>query len=179
MRANGLSDPISKATGPTPELAAALGRCKAAFVGVASFSALINLLVLTGPIFMLQVYDRVLPSRSVPTLVGLAFLMAALYAFQALLEATRGRVLVRIGSSLDESLSDRVYGLVVRLPLRLRGVGGGTQPTNDLDQIRAFLSSGGPSALADLPWAPVYVAICFLFPPLIGIAAVRAAVVPC
>jgi len=172
-----MSDPIAQGASPTPELAAALGRCKAAFVGVASFSALINLLVLTGPIFMLQIYDRVLPSRSVPTLVGLAFLMTALYAFQALLEATRGRVLVRIGSHLDESLSERVYGSVVRLPLRLRGGGDGSQPVCDLDQIRAFLSSGGPSALADLPWAPVYVAICFLFHPLIGIAAVIGGVV--
>ena len=154
------------------ELAEAMSQCRGAFGSVMAFSALINVLMLTGPLFMLQVYDRVLPSRSVPTLVGLAILMACLYSFQALLEAIRSRVLVRVGSYLDESLAPRIYDVVVRLPLRMRGGGDGTQPLRDLDHIRAFLSSGGPSALADLPWAPFYLAICFMFHPLIGIAAI-------
>lgn len=159
------------------ELASVLSRCRGAFGSVAAFSALINVLMLTGPLFMLQVYDRVLPSRSVPTLVGLAILMAALYSFQAVLEAIRSRVLVRIGSYLDQSIADRVYGAVVRLPLRMRGGGDGAQPLRDLDQIRSFLSSGGPSALADLPWAPLYLTICFLFHPLIGITALIGGVI--
>ena len=103
------------------ELAEALSQCRGAFGSVVAFSALINVLMLTGPLFMLQVYDRVLPSRSVPTLIGLGILMAALYSFQALLEAIRSRVLVRVGSYLDESLAPRIYDVVVRLPLRLRG----------------------------------------------------------
>ena len=90
------------------ELAEALWRFRSAFVGVAAFSALINLLMLTGPLFMLQVYDRVLPSRSVPTLVALMILMAALYAFQAMLEGTRARLLVRLGYYLDEAMSQRL-----------------------------------------------------------------------
>ncbi len=154
------------------ELAEAMSQCRGAFGSVMAFSALINVLMLTGPLFMLQVYDRVLPSRSVPTLVGLAILMAALYSFQALLEAIRSRVLVRVGSYLDELLAPRIYDVVVRLPLRMRGGGDGTQPLRDLDHIRAFLSSGGPSALADLPWAPFYLAICFMFHWLIGVAAI-------
>ena len=154
------------------ELAVALGHCKGALAGVVAIGALINVLMLTGPLFMLQVYDRVLPSRSVPTLVGLVILMVALYAFQALFETARGQLLVRVGSYLDVSLSQRVYDAIVRLPLRSRGRGNGAQPMRDLDQIRAFLSGSGPSAFADLPWAPLYLAVCFLFHPLIGIAAI-------
>ena len=90
------------------ELAGALARCRSAFVSVGVFSALINVLMLSGPLFMLQIYDRVLPSRSIPTLIGFVVLVTVLYAFQALLEGIRGRVLVRIGASLDESLSSRV-----------------------------------------------------------------------
>ena len=153
------------------ELAEALWRFKHAFAGVAAFSALINLLMLTGPLFMLQVYDRVLPSRSVPTLVALIILMAALYAFQAMLEGTRGRLLVRLGYYLDEALSPRLYNAVVRLPLKLKAGGNESQPMQDVDHIRGFFSSGGPSALADLPWAPLYLAICFVFHPLIGVTA--------
>ena len=162
-----LSPKISKRS----ELAETLWRYKSAFVGVVAFSALINLLMLTGPLFMLQVYDRVLPSRSVPTLVALMVLMGALYAFQATLEGTRARLLVRLGYQLDESLSQRLYNAVVRVPLRLKSRGDGSEHLQDIDHIRSFFSSGGPSALADLPWVPVYLAVCFLFHPLIGVAA--------
>jgi ATP-binding cassette subfamily C protein len=159
------------------ELAQALRRCRFAFVGVGLFSGLINILMLTGPLFMLQVYDRVLPSHSVPTLVGLAILTAGLFAFQGVLDAIRGRVLLRIGASINDDLSGRVYDVVRRLPLRMKGGGSGLQPIRDLDQIRSFLSSAGPAALFDLPWMPVYVGICYLFHPLIGIAAASGALV--
>src|SRR6266699_1453016 len=77
--------------GPKSELREALGSCLSAFIGIGAFSGLINLLMLTGSLFMLEVYDRVLPSRSVPTLVGLSVLTAVLVMFQAWLEITRGR----------------------------------------------------------------------------------------
>ena len=99
-------------------LRGALGSCSAALTGIAAFSGLINVLSLTGSLFMLEVYDRVLPSRSVPTLVGLSIITALLFIFQGVLEITRGRMLVRIGNQIDWRLSDRVYELVVRLPLR-------------------------------------------------------------
>lgn len=152
-------------------LSSELARCKSAFWGVGVFSCLINLLMLTGPLFMLQVYDRVLSSRSVPTLVALAILVAALYLFQGILDAIRGRVLLRIGRSLDASLSVRVYDVVTELPLRARGKGDGLQPIRDLDQVRGFLSSPGPAAFFDLPWVPLYVGVCFLFHFWIGVAA--------
>jgi len=162
---------------PRSELGTALAACRSAFVGVALFSGLINVLLLTGSLFMLQVYDRVLPSRSVPTLVGLAIMVGALYAFQGLLELLRGRILVRIGASLDESLSARVYESLVKIPLKTRGNGDGLQPLRDLDQVRSFLSGTGPTALFDLPWMPLYLALCFAFHPWIGMTATAGAVV--
>ena len=157
-------------------LADALGRYRTALLGVFLFSALINILMLTGPLFMLQIYDRVLPSRSIPTLVGFAVLTAALFAFQGVLDALRGRVLLRIGGSINEDLVGRAYDAVLRLPLISRGGGDGLQPIRDLDQIRQFLGSPGPGALFDLPWMPFYVAVCFLFHPWIGIAAAGGAI---
>src|SRR3954468_16947183 len=101
------------------ELGEALRACRNAFIGVGVMSCMINLLMLTGAVFMLEVYDRVLPSRSVPTLVGLVLLAAGLYAAQGLLDMIRARILVRIGSRLDEALSGRVYETIVRLPLKV------------------------------------------------------------
>ena len=159
------------------ELAEALHRCRLAFIGIGLFSGLINILMLTAPLFMLQIYDRVLPSRSVPTFVGLAILTGALFSFQGILDAIRGRILLHIGGSLSEDLSGRVYDAVIRLPLKARGGGDGLQPVRDIDQIRSYLSGSGPAALFDLPWIPLYVGVCFLFHPLIGIAALCGALI--
>src|SRR3979490_2128617 len=145
------------------ELGDALRACRSAFVGVGSMSCMINLLYLTGSIFMLEVYDRVLPSRSMPTLVGLIILAGGLYVAQGVLDLIRGRILVRIGSALDETLSGRVFDSVVPLPLIAGGHNEGLQPLRDLDNIRSFLSGMGPSAFFDLPWLPFYLAICFCF----------------
>jgi ATP-binding cassette subfamily C protein len=159
------------------ELAAALNSCRQAFLAVALFSGMSNILMLTGAFFMLEVYDRVLPSRSVPTLVGLLILAAGLYAAQGFIDAIRSRILLRVGHSLDEAMSLRVYDTIVRLPLKLGGKGDGAQPVRDLDTVRAFLSGPGPSALFDLPWMPVYLAVCFLFHPLIGLTALVGAII--
>jgi len=139
-------------------------------------TAVINILYLTGSMFMLEVYDRVLPSRSVPTLAGLAIIAATLYGFQGVLDVLRGRILVRIGGSIDEALSGRVFEAVTRLPLQVRS-SNGLQPLRDLDQVRAFLSSLGPAALFDLPWLPLYLAICFAFHWMIGTTALVGGIV--
>jgi ATP-binding cassette subfamily C protein len=159
------------------ELGEALRACRNAFIGVGLMSCMINLLYLTGSIFMLEIYDRVLPSRSVPTLVGLVILAGGLYIAQGILDLIRGRILVRIGTSLDEALSGRVFETVVRLPLIAGGRSEGLQPLRDLDNIRSFLSSLGPSAFFDLPWLPFYLAICFAFHVLIGATALVGAVI--
>src|SRR5205085_42582 len=111
---------------------------------------------------------------SLPTLVGLVIIAAILYACQGVLDLLRGRLLVRIGSAIDEALSGRVYDLVARLPLRGHDAGGGLRPVQDLDQVRNFLSGLGPAALFDLPWMLVYLAICFLFHLYIGVATLLA-----
>src|SRR5271165_4783026 len=159
------------------ELAAALHSCRRAFFATALFSGMSNVLMLTGALFMLEVYDRVLPSRSVPTLVALLILTAGLYAAQGVIDAIRSRILVRVGQSLDETMSLRVYDAIVRLPLKIGGKGDGAQPIRDLDAVRGFLSGAGPSALFDLPWMPIYLAICFLFHPYIGLTALAGAII--
>ena len=159
------------------ELGDALRACRGAFIGVGVMSCMINLLYLTGSIFMLEVYDRVLPSRSIPTLVGLVILAGGLYVAQGVLDLIRGRILVRVGTSLDETLNARVFETVVRLPLMVGSRNEGLQPLRDLDNVRSFLSSMGPGAFFDLPWLPFYLAICFAFHVLIGVTALVGAVI--
>ncbi|HUO55485.1 MAG TPA: type I secretion system permease/ATPase [Rhodoblastus sp.] len=153
-----------------------LSSCRRIFWGLALFSGLSNLLMLTGSFFMLQVYDRVLPGRSVPTLLALLTLAIVLYVFQGGLDLVRGRIGVRIGRYFDERVGTRVFDAVVRLPLKTRGDGDGLQPLRDLDQLRSFLSGGGPTALLDLPWMPIYLGVCFLFHFWIGVTALVGAV---
>jgi ATP-binding cassette, subfamily C, type I secretion system permease/ATPase len=159
------------------ELGEALRACRTAFIGVGIISCMINLLYLTGSLFMLEVYDRVLPSRSVPTLIGLIILAGGLYIAQGILDLIRGRILGRIGTSLDEALNARVFDIVVRLPLTVGGRNEGLQPLRDLDHVRGFLGGMGPSAFFDLPWLPFYLAICFAFHVLIGVTALAGAII--
>src|SRR5689334_13231316 len=133
------------------ELGEALRACRSAFIGVGLMSCIINLLYLTGSIFMLEVYDRVLPSRSVPTLIGLIIIATLLYMAQGVLDLLRGRILGRIGTALDEALNARVFDIVVRLPLTVGTRTEGLQPLRDLDNVRSFLGGMGPSAFFDLP----------------------------
>jgi len=159
------------------ELGDALRACRSAFIGVGLMSLMINLLYLTGSVFMLEVYDRVLPSRSVPTLVGLVILAGGLYIAQGVLDLIRGRVLGRVGTALDEALNARVFETVVRLPLTVGARNEGLQPLRDLDNVRSFLGGMGPGAFFDLPWLPFYLAICFAFHWLIGVTALVGAII--
>ena len=159
------------------ELGEALDACRSAFWAIGLFSGMSNILMLTGSMFMLEIYDRVLPSRSVSTLVALLMLAAGLYGALAILDLIRGRIMVRIGNSLDEAVSERVYDAIVRLPLIIGNRGDGIQPLRDLDAVRSFLSGLGPIAFFDLPWIPFYLAICFAFHPYIGLTALVGAIV--
>ncbi|WP_081162933.1 type I secretion system permease/ATPase [Ensifer aridi] len=167
-----MTELAATSSGRNADPASALRDCRTAFIGVGIASALVNILYLTGSFFMLEVYDRVLPSRSIPSLIALCLLALLLYSFQGAFELIRGRMLVRIAGALDESLSGRIYRAVVKAPLKLKMQGDGLQALRDFDQVRAFLSGAGPAALFDLPWLPFYIAICFLFHPVIGLVAV-------
>jgi len=133
--------------------------------------------MLTGAMFMLEIYDRVLPSRSVPTLIGIAILAGGLYVAQGLIDLIRGRLLIRIGSALDEAVSGRVFDTILRLPMKVARVSDGLQPLRDLDSVRSFLSGLGPIALFDLPWLPFYIGICYLLHPWLGYTALGGAII--
>jgi ATP-binding cassette subfamily C protein len=161
---------LATKTSVHPDIAAALRECRRAFASVALFSGVVNLLMLAGPLYMLQVYDRVLSSRSVPTLIALSIFLVGAYAFQGALDLIRSRVVVRAAAVLDERLALAVHGAVIRLAVTSRHPGEGPQPVRDLDQIRTFLTGAGPIAIVDLPWIPVFLLICFLIHPWLGVA---------
>ena len=162
---------------PIRGLSEILGGCRFAMVAIALASALVNILYLTGAIYMMEVYDRVLASRSVPTLIGLSVLALSLFAFQGILDLLRGRLLIRIGKWMGDRLAPRVYDSIGRLTLRAGAGTDALQPIRDSDQIRSFLSSAGPLALLDLPWIPLYITICFLMHFWIGVTASVGAVI--
>lgn len=163
----------SKAKTVVPNVSATFGgvlrRFRLVLASVGLMSGLVNILQLTGSFFMLQVYDRVIPSRSVPTLVALAGLVTILYLFQAALDLVRGRVLCRIALWLDAELSAAAFEMEASIPVAARQA---HQPIRDLDILRSFLTGAGPTVFFDLPWMPVYLFICFLFHPAIGWAVV-------
>jgi ATP-binding cassette subfamily C protein len=154
-----------------PAILTVLSSMRGAFVGIAAFSGVINLLALTGSLFMLQVYDRILPSQSVPTLVALTIVVAGLFLFQAGFDVIRSRLLVRVASRVDETFGERTYRAVLNLPLRAVPAGDGLQPIRDLDTVRNFLAGPGPTAICDLPWIPVYLIFVYLLHPLLGLLA--------
>src|ERR1700682_739209 len=154
------------------DLTAALRECSGALIGIHIFSGLLNLLTLTGPIFMRQVYDRVVPSKSIATLLGLGLITAVLYGALGFFDQLRAGVLIRVGAYVDEMIHPKVFKAVVTMPLRTALPGDGLQPLRDLDQIRNFISGGGPAAFSDLPFLPIQIIICFLIHPFIGWATV-------
>ncbi|WP_244864261.1 type I secretion system permease/ATPase [Pseudomonas sp. St386] len=140
-------------------------------LGAALFSGVINILALIGPVFMLEVYDRVIPSQSVPTLVALGLLALGVYALSGLLDIIRSRVMVRIASSLDLALSAKVFNVIAGASLKTPITGDALKPAQELDQIRGFIGGPGLVAFFDLPWMPVYLAVCFYIHPLFGLLA--------
>jgi ATP-binding cassette subfamily C protein len=161
---------VAQTTSSNPRhnpFAVALARSRATFACIGAFSGVINVLTLTGSLFMLQVYDRVLPSRSTQTLVGLLVIVAFLFAIQAALEAIRTRMLTRVGRRLDEDLSGPAFRSAMSVPT-VAANGERVDPIRDLDQIRQFVATPGPAALFDLPWTPLYLVVCFLFHPWLG-----------
>jgi ATP-binding cassette subfamily C protein len=158
------------------QLLAGMQRHRTAVIIVAVLSGVINLLALTGPFYMLQVYDRVLPSQSVQTLVGLTVIMLILFAAFGALDFLRIRIMARVGLQIDELLRKKVFEAVLLMPLRSRSEALGTQPVRDLDAIRGFLSGLGPTALFDLPWLPIFVLLLFLLHPWLGIFGLVSAV---
>ncbi|MCP4182827.1 MAG: type I secretion system permease/ATPase [Hyphomicrobiales bacterium] len=141
-------------------IAVALDKSRKAFWGVGLFSCAINILMLTGPLFMLQIYDRVLVSGSVPTLVALSVLVGSLYLFQGFFEFLRSKILMRIGYHLDVEtmrITNKTWLLSeVNLNSKMQ------KPVQDLTIVRKFIGGKGLPALFDIPWVPFYLGIVFL-----------------
>ncbi len=155
----------------------ALKALRMGFVGIGVFSACISLLMLTSSIYMLQVYDRVLSSRSVPTLIGISLIVLVAYAVQGILDASRTRMLARIGAEFDRVLSAGVFGITRRLHLRGARPDQSMQGVRDLDTVRGFLSSQGPTAFFDMPFMPIFFIGCFILHPYLGVMTIVGAVI--
>jgi ATP-binding cassette, subfamily C, bacterial PrsD len=140
-------------------------------IGIAVFSGVINLLMLSGSLYMLQVYDRVIPSRNIATLLGLSLMVVLAYLAQGYFEALRGRMLSRVATLFDAGLQRSIHAALATLPLRGVKPVLVQQPLRDLDQIRTFMSGMGPTAFLDMPWIPLCLTALFLFHPAIGVTA--------
>lgn len=149
----------------------ALHSCRSALLATGIFSGTVNILMLTGSLFMLQVYDRVLASRSIPTLIALVMLVTMLYAFMAIIDLIRSRVLLRVGQKVDERLHERIFQSIVLIPLQTGRKSDDLLPVRDLDQLRQFVTGPGPATFFDIPWVPLYLGVVFLFHYWLGIAA--------
>ncbi|MCG5538614.1 type I secretion system permease/ATPase [Halorhodospira sp. 9622] len=158
------------------ELRACLGQLKQAIIAVAAFSFFINLLMLVPPMFMLQMFDRVLSSGSVETLVMLLVVAVGLLIVLGLLEWSRNRVLVRAGGRLDGMLGSRLFDATFFRALR-RPDGANAQPLQDLTTLRQFMTGQGVFAFFDAPWTPLFLLVIFLLHPWLGIFATVAAVI--
>ena len=144
------------------ELRAILRQNRGLFWAVGLFSVFVNILMLTGPLYMLQVYDRVLGSRS-------TILMAYLFAMMGLLDFVRGRVLARIGAKFQAALDRRVFTAVLRYDsMQNRNATSSDNGLKELEAVRRLLASPVLSALYDLPFTPLFLAGILLFHPWLG-----------
>lgn len=161
---------------PGDEVSGTLNGSCSAFVTVGIFSGIVNILMLTGSIFMLQIYDRVLTSGSIPTLVALSLIALALYVYFGFLDFIRTRLLVRIGRRVEETLRDRVFDAIAVHAIR-KTPNIGISPMSDLSTIRQFLSGQAPLGFFDLPWVPVYVIVVGLVHWQLGVVTAISAVI--
>ncbi len=155
-----------------PELYAARRKGLRLFVSAFAFSVFVNILMLTGPLYMLQVYDRVLSSRSVETLVALTVLVGALYLLMAVLDYARGRLMARVGARFQTALDGRVFNATLFRSSDRQDHAAATTASRDLDAVQSLFVSPVLLALFDMPWTPVFIAAIFLFHPLLGWVAV-------
>jgi len=165
-----------KKTTANSELKEAILASKKSFIIVGVFSLFVNLLMLVPSIYMLQLYDRVMTSRSEDTLIMLTSIVVVLFITMALLEIVRSKILVKIGNKLDSLLSQRVFDTLFELANKHPGKAS-SMPLNDLTQVRQFMTGNGVFAFFDTPWIPIYIGVLFLFHPILGFFAIFAAIV--
>ncbi|MFG6176662.1 type I secretion system permease/ATPase [Halomonas sp. THAF12] len=158
------------------DLQLSLRACKGSFLSVGFFSMFVNLLMLVPPLYMLQVYDRVITSRSEETLLVLTLVVVFLFMVMGGLELVRSRILVRVGNRLDTSLNSRLYSAMFRRSVVAPGRQS-AQPLNDLTNLRQFLTGNGLFAFFDAPWVPIYIGVLCLFHIWLGVFALCAGII--
>ena len=141
------------------EIRAALAKLRGGFGAIVALSAFINLLTITGSLYLMLVYDRVLPAQSLPTLFSVFAMVLIAYAFYGVFDALRSRMLADVATSLDRSLSGRVQAIEARIALERPEAKEQVSPVRDLDVLRAFIASAGPPALIDLPWILLFLIV--------------------
>ena len=161
------------------ELRGMAGRYRSAFLLVGLLSAILNILLLGGSVYMMLVYDSVLPSHSLPTLFGLFAILLGVYAFQGVFETMRGRILTDMAGAFDHALGGRVQQAMADHAIsRKRDADGQLLlPMRDLENIRAFLAGPGPATIIDLPWMIFFIGVLMLLHPWIGVTALMGAAV--
>ena len=159
------------------DLEEALKLCKGAFISAAGFSMVINLLQLVPTIYMLQLYDRVVPTGNQSTLLMLTLIMLVLFLTMGSLEWVRSQILVRVSSRLETLLNERLFQVAYKLSLYTGGQKASSQPLDDLTALRQFMTGNGLFAFFDVPWMPVYIAVMFIFHAWYGWMAVGTSII--
>jgi PrtD family type I secretion system ABC transporter len=156
----------------TPAKRRSLAELTRGFRGIVLFlfliSGIINVLALTGSLYMMQIYDRALTSGSIPTLLVLSSLAIGLYLFQGCFDVIRSQTLVRVGARLDRKVAPLAHRVAIDMPRFGFSTSEALERGRDVDTVRGFLGSQGPAALFDLPWMPIYLAFIYFLHPLLG-----------
>ena len=150
------------------EFSEVLAHWRGSIFSVGVFSVFTNLLMLTGPLFMLQIYDRVLGSRSEETLLALTILVVLLYGIMGILDFARGRIAAQIGAGVQSSLDERVFATTLKRAVSAEARAKPDSGLQDLDSIQRLLASPALFAVFDLPWTPIFLAAIFIFHPMLG-----------
>lgn len=158
------------------ELREAILASKKSFFIVGFFSLFINLLMLVPPLYMLQLYDRVVTSRSEETLIMLTLIVVVLFITMGLLQIVRSKILVKVGNKLDQILSKRIFNSLFELANKHPGKAS-SMPLSDLTQVRQFMTGNGLFAFFDAPWIPIYIGVLFMFHPFFGYFSIGAALI--
>jgi ATP-binding cassette subfamily C protein EexD len=145
------------------DLVKALTLCKGAFLAAAGFSLVINLLQLAPTMYMLQLYDRVVSTGNLTTLLMLTLIVLVLFVTLGILEWVRSQILVRVSTRLETLLNERLFKITYHQALYSSGQSASSQPLDDLTALRQFLTGNGLFAFFDAPWLPIYLAVMFMF----------------
>lgn len=167
---------IEASQGHNSPVRATIGSMRKAWWGVGILSLFVNLLMLTGPLYMLQVYDRVITSQSISTLAVLSIIMVALYAFMGLMDLLRSRLLVRIGNYVESELSEPLFKTWMAQGLRGK-IQAGHNPLQNLSMIKRFLTGSAPTTFFDIPWTPIYIGVIFMIDWTLGVFAIIGALI--